>query len=128
MYTLGERRLLGRSPKMTKGKNTELKAKEIGKRIALARREAGGMTQRELAMLCGVTDRSVAAWESGSVIPYRYMDEVTEALDRPKAWILYGSEGIESRDEQLDVIERKLDEVIATLDALREDHPAENAG
>jgi transcriptional regulator with XRE-family HTH domain len=70
-----------------------VRAKEIGERIQLARRESGGMTQRELADLLGVTERSVAAYEAGDVIPYRFIRKLEEVLDKPATWILYGSNG-----------------------------------
>lgn len=76
---------------MVKERNEE-RAKEIGARIALARREADGMTQRELADLIGVTERSVAAYEAGDVIPYRFMRQLQSLLNRPVQWILYGEE------------------------------------
>ena len=72
---------------------TELVAKEVGQRIAQSRKELVGMTQRELGDLVGVTERSIAAWELGEVIPYRHMRRLEEVLSRPAAWILYGDEG-----------------------------------
>lgn len=38
----------------------EINAKEVGRRIAQARKEADGMTQRELALAVEKTERSVA--------------------------------------------------------------------
>ena len=74
------------------GTTNGLKAREIGKRIALARNEAGGMTQRELADLIGVTERSVSAYERGEVVPFRFIRQLESALARPAAWFLYGED------------------------------------
>ena len=65
-------------------------ALEVAKRVQKARREAEGMTQRELADLLGVTERSVAAYESGEVIPYRFMRDLERYLGKPVGWFLHG--------------------------------------
>ena len=90
-------------------------AVEVGRRIAQARKEVNGrgMTQRELADLLGVSERSVAAYETGEVIPYRFMKDLERVLDRPVAWFLHGAEVVD-RDEQLV-------EVLTQLRALRAD-------
>ena len=68
----------------------EVRAAEIGERIKQARLEQGGMKQRELADLLGVSERSVIAYESGEVIPYRFMRDLERALGKPSSWILHG--------------------------------------
>jgi transcriptional regulator with XRE-family HTH domain len=92
------------------------KAVEIGKRIAEARKEAGGMTQEELGELVGVSVRSIAAWELGDVIPYRHLKELEHATGVAAAWLLHGEESTDIRDRQLDEISRKLDEILRRLD------------
>jgi len=92
-----------------------LRAKEIGQRIALARREAEGMTQRELADLIGVTERSVAAYEAGDVIPYRFMRKLEEVLDRPASWLLYGERSAAPAAGRDAEIIQKLDEILVLL-------------
>ncbi len=92
------------------------KAIEIGKRIAEARKEAGGMTQEELGELVGVSVRSIAAWELGDVIPYRHLKELEKATGTDPAWLLHGAEATDVRDRQLEEINRKLDEVLRRLD------------
>lgn len=98
-------------------KKRGLDAKEVGARIAQARKESGGMTQRELSVLAGVTERSIASWEAGDLIPYRYMDELESALNRSKSWLLYGGEGVpqDSVAENQARIEAKLDEALKLL-------------
>lgn len=93
------------------------KAVQIGQRIVLARQELGGMKQEELAELVGVSQRSMQAYESGEVIPYRKMRDLERVLQRPMAWLLHGDRAVESRDEQLDRIERKLDAILAAFGA-----------
>lgn len=66
--------------------------REIGQRIRQARLEASGMTQRELGEQVGVTERSVAAWERGQVIPYRHMEALTSVLGVSSQWILHGEQ------------------------------------
>lgn len=89
------------------------KAKEIGSRIQQARKEAGGMTQRELADLLGVTERSVAAYERGEVIPYRFIRDIERVLDVDAAWILHGEEVVRSAEA------RQIEELTAEIRALR---------
>lgn len=97
-----------------------LNAKEVGERIKRARLEADGMTQRELAELVGVTERSVAEWERGGLIPYRYMHRLEEILERPAAWILYGENHDVSATKRL---EEKLDLIIELLQELQKPPP-----
>jgi transcriptional regulator with XRE-family HTH domain len=92
------------------------KAIEIGKRIAEARKEAGGMTQEELGELVGVSVRSIAAWELGDVIPYRHLKELEKATGVTAAWLLHGEESTDVRDQQLEEISSKLDEILRRLD------------
>lgn len=101
-------------------KEKSARAVEIGERIALARKEADGMTQRELADLLGVTERSVAAYEAGDVIPYRFMRQLESLLNRPASWILYGEgNGIEDGElqRQLNVLTQKVDALTALFEA-----------
>ncbi len=90
-----------------------IKATEIGRRIKLARKESGGMTQRELGDLLGVTERSVAGYEAGEVIPYRFLRQLESALNRPAAWILYGDEAAMNTLDTLPSILRRLEEIEA---------------
>lgn len=96
----------------------QARAAEIGARIALARREADGMTQRELADLLGVTERSVAAYESGEVIPYRFMRQLEQLLNRPANWLLYGeqpSDGDGDLRQEFADLKASVDELIALM-------------
>ncbi len=96
-------------------------AREIGERIAQARREAGGMTQQELADLLDVTMRSVQAYEAGDVVPWRHFSKLGEIFKKPLAWFLHGEDqaptaGDASVGERLDRIERVLEELVARLE------------
>lgn len=80
---------------------------EVGKRIAQARLENDGMTQRELADLLGVTERSVAAYELGEVVPYRFMSDLERLLNKPRGWFMHGDavmEPVEHYDALLEEI------------------------
>ena len=60
---------------------------QVGRRIARARKEAG-LTQQELAERVGVTRRSIQGYESGSVAPYRHLDQLGAALGRSPQWLV----------------------------------------
>ena len=75
------------------GSGGNSRAEEVGKRIKQARLENDGMKQRELADLLGVSERSVIAYESGEVIPYRFMRDLERLLGKSAAWILHGETG-----------------------------------
>lgn len=94
-----------------------INAKEVGRRIAQARKESNGMTQRKLADAVGVTERSVAAWEGGETIPYRHIRALEGVLRRPAAWFLYGDQPSEHDDvrELLLAIKAQLDAIQARL-------------
>jgi DNA-binding XRE family transcriptional regulator len=99
---------LTKEVEVTPKKKDSLRAKEIGGRIKQARHEAGGMTQRELAELVGVTERSIAGWEAGQVIPFRWMRLIESAVGRPAEWILYGDKIQQStiEENQLKILQK----------------------
>lgn len=105
-------------PCMSKDKG---KAKEIGRRIQQARKEAGGMTQRELADLLHVTERSVAAYESGEVVPYRFLRELERILDVDAAYLLHGDAVRTKESARLDEVLVLLKEIRAEIAALRDE-------
>jgi transcriptional regulator with XRE-family HTH domain len=92
----------------------DTKAREIGRRIALARKESG-MTQNHLAFQLRVSPRSVAAYEAGELIPYRHMRDLEQQLERPMGWLLHGDkwEGQETLE-----MKQQLDQVLAELKKL----------
>ncbi len=92
--------------------------KAVGRRIAVARKEAGGMTQGELADALQVSKRSVAAYEAGAVLPFRYLGRIETAVSKPKAWLLYGDDALPSPTAILAKLDGVLDEVVKRLDAL----------
>lgn len=94
------------------------RAKEIGSRIVQGRQEAGGMTQPELGELCGVTVRSIQAWESGEVIPFRHLRKLESALGKPAAWFLHGEEAVVGVDASTRMILDRLDSLELAIKAL----------
>jgi transcriptional regulator with XRE-family HTH domain len=86
-------------------------AKAVGRRIALARKEAGGMTQRDLADRLQVTQRTVVAYEAGQVVPFKHLDKIETAVSKPTGWLLYGDEALPNPTAILD----KLDSVSVLL-------------
>lgn len=97
----------------------DMRAKEIGNRIAQARRETGGMTQEELAALLHVSPRSVQAYEAGEVIPYRYLRDLERALAKPAAWFLHGEAALAAKDDQFEAIMTELRAIRSELRALK---------
>ena len=81
----------------------------IGARIAIARTEAG-VTQEELADLIGVSTRSLQGYEAGDVKPYRRLQEIAAALNRPVAWFLHGGDDV-AEDSELHHIREEVSEV-----------------
>jgi transcriptional regulator with XRE-family HTH domain len=73
---------------------SQLEAKEIGARIALARNEAG-MTQEQLTEMATFSKRALQTWEAGNVVPYRQMHELSGLLGRPVEWFLHGETPVE---------------------------------
>ena len=67
-------------------------AREIGARIAQCRREAGGMTQEDLAEALNVSKRSVQDYEAGVTIPWKYFQRLEQIFGRPLDWFLHGTE------------------------------------
>lgn len=94
----------------------QFEAKEIGARIAQARREAG-LTQEQLAEMAPFSARSLQDYERGAVIPYRQMRDLARLLDRPVEWFLRGEKEDEPEllemlgavSAKLDALDRKLD-------------------
>lgn len=90
----------------------------VGRRIAIARKEAGGMTQGELADALQVSKRSVAAYEAGAVLPFRYLGRIETAVAKPKAWLLYGDDALPNPNAILAKLDGVLDEIVTRLDGL----------
>lgn len=67
----------------------QLAAREIGARIAQARRERG-MTQDDFAEITTFSKRSLQDYEGGVTIPYKHLRELSRLLRRPEDWFLYG--------------------------------------
>lgn len=88
----------------------EFAAREIGDRIAKARREAGGMTQEQLADLVDVSERSIQNYEAGVSIPYKHLHRIAEVLNRSVGWFLHGeptpAEGSEDGRDGPEVVRR----------------------
>lgn len=112
----------GEGPKyMTSGKrDLDPRAVEIGERLTLARKELDGqgMTQRELSDLLGVSERSVAAYEAGEVIPYRFIRDLEKILNRPAEWILHGKDPSADLNEVLEEVRALRREVQSALGRL----------
>lgn len=131
-------------PAATKGRNfrtfllmTQLQAREIGARLALARKEAG-LTQEQVAELSGVSKRSLQDYEAGVTIPYRHFRELASIYQRDVEWVLHGTEAAPVdllgevsasvamiEEGMADALER-LSRIEALLDRLEGDKPGTN--
>lgn len=87
-------------------------AREIGARIAQARKERG-MTQEEFAELTSFSKRSLQDYENGVTIPYRHLREISRLLSRPEEWFLYGDpdEGTTSIQSDITALRSEVAEV-----------------
>lgn len=99
-----------------------LAPKEIGQRIQQARKE-NGLTQDELSEMSSFSRRALQTWESGAVIPYKHLREISRLLDVQVSWLLHGPHGEEeisagSVDRHLEDIEVKLDRLTAIVERL----------
>jgi transcriptional regulator with XRE-family HTH domain len=95
--------------------------KEIGERIAQARKESGGMTQDELAELLNVSKRSVQDYEAGTTVPWKHFQMLEEVFKRPLGWFLHGepdSELPEGLAQQLADAMDGLAEVVARFESI----------
>lgn len=89
---MGELRMTAKQTPGTKRPDT------LGERLIAARKEQG-MSQQEVADLIHVSSRSMQAYESDDVVPYRYLRELSEVLEKPMGWILHGDEAPEETGE-----------------------------
>jgi len=114
---------------------SQFEAKEIGARIAQARREAG-LTQQQLAELAPFSARSLQDYETGVTIPYRQLREIGKLLDRPIEWFLHGetedkagaiAELRAHLDERFDELERLIELAIPAEDRSAARSPREAA-
>lgn len=95
---------------------SQFEAKEIGARIAQARRQAG-LNQDEFAEMAPFSLRSLQDYEQGKTIPYRQMRDISKLLGKPVEWFLHGEaedapallEHLQAIDQKLESIDRKLD-------------------
>lgn len=62
----------------------------IGKRIA-ERRRIRGLTQKQLAALVGVGEKSLQAWEGGRANPYRRLPLLARILGCSPEWLYTGT-------------------------------------
>lgn len=99
----------------------EFAAREIGQRIAQARRENGAMTQEQLAELLDVSTRAVQDYEGGRRIPWKHFKRLEQVFRRDLDWFLHGEEPEEPAVlEQLADLRRQLEEIDRKLDLDRQ--------
>ena len=87
----------------------QFEAREIGARIAQARKERG-MIQDDLVGLSPFSKRSLQDYEAGVTIPYRHLAFIARVLGRSVEWFLHGEEREATGpiQERLESIERHL--------------------
>ena len=94
-------------------------AAEIGARIVKARLELDGMTQKELAELLHVSQRSAQAYEAGEVVPYARMADLADILGVSTRWLLHGDEGGLGDAETRRLLEKLIETNTQILEELR---------
>ena len=92
----------------------EFAVREVGARIAQARRERG-LTQEELAVISSFSKRALQDYEAGLRVPYRHMPELSSLLRRSVEWFLHGDRSAVNGD-RLDRLEERLDVLHAIED------------
>ncbi len=93
--------------------------REVGPRIRQARLEKG-LTQRELAFLVGVSERSMQMYEAGQIVPFKYMERLARFLDRPTHWFYHGGDLSDSLlERQILDLRRDVDELRSEVEILR---------
>jgi transcriptional regulator with XRE-family HTH domain len=105
----------------------EFAARDIGERIALARRQAGAMTQEQLAELLNVSTRSVQDYEAGATIPWKHFQRLEIIFEKPLGWFLHGDDGGPATEDLQAQILQELAELRALVQKLLErgnDSPA----
>ncbi|MGC9319720.1 MAG: helix-turn-helix domain-containing protein [Armatimonadota bacterium] len=89
-------------------------AREMGQRIAQARREAGYRTAQDFSEDLDVSVWTVRSWESGKSSPrYDMLHTLSELTGRSKAWFL-GEGGV------FDSLDRAISELLSRSQARRE--------
>jgi transcriptional regulator with XRE-family HTH domain len=93
----------------------------VGERIAQARTDVAGLTQKQLADVLGVTGRAVQNWEAGTRAPIRHLRELEEALGVSREWLLWGTQEPPASElahvaERLNVLEEALAQLTQVFD------------
>lgn len=92
---------------------------EIGDRIKQAR-ERAGLRQEDLADLIGMSTRQVQNYESGESKQYSKLKAIAGATRVSVEYLLHGEATQPDRNEQLERLEGKLDEILRRLGDLAE--------
>jgi transcriptional regulator with XRE-family HTH domain len=87
----------------------------VGQRLVAARKEMG-MKQVEVAELIHVSERTMHAYESDEVVPFRKLRELSEVLGRPMAWILHGDKAEQTPGD----LGPQLSEILVVLEEIRD--------
>lgn len=109
---------------MTRESNVEIDLKEVGRRIAHARKFAG-LRQADLAAEVGLVTRAIQNFEGGVRMPWKHLDRIASATGRSKAWLVHGdvtsvsgavADDLSAILRRLESIERAVKEVREVLD------------
>ena len=87
----------------------------VGQRLVAARKEMG-MKQVEVAELIHVSERTMHAYESDEVVPFRKLKELSELLGRPMSWILHGDKAEQTPGD----LGPQLSEILGVLEEIRD--------
>jgi len=92
-----------------------LETDTVGQRLIAARKEMG-MKQVEVAELIHVSERTMHAYESDEVVPFRKLKELSELLGRPMSWILHGDKAEQTPGD----LGPQLNEILGVLEEIRD--------
>lgn len=94
-------------------------AREIGQRIHQARKEAGGMTQHDLAEALDVSQRQLQNYEAGETIPWKHFARLEQIFGRPLTWFLHGEGNQETATPpDAEELRQRLDDQQGAIEAL----------
>jgi transcriptional regulator with XRE-family HTH domain len=91
-----------------------------GGRIVQARLENGGMQQKQLAEALGLSARSVQSYESGEIIPWRFMEDLERILHKPAIWFMRGEPTGLANSEALALLSQVQQTSTEALQSLRD--------
>lgn len=92
---------------------------QLGDRIKRAR-ELRGVSQRNLGLILGLSDKAISAYESGRTFPpLETLFRISEELEKPMVYFLADENSRESALDKIDELESLLKKLSTSLQDIR---------